>query len=130
MTTRLEAALARTSEAEAAWLNGDYAAAARDFTLAAEQFEAIWHEMHGERGASPDAGNARRQAREAIQRRDAERARADAEGRKLDAAAEQALESYPTEAEIDAMNASLLRTLEREQGTRVKLEGKIGGWQD
>lgn len=70
-TTRIDAANARTAEGEAAWTAGDYAAAARDFTLAAEQLEAIWHDMHGHRGASPDAGNMRRRAREAIQRRDA-----------------------------------------------------------
>jgi hypothetical protein len=86
MTTRIEAANARAAEGEAAWTAGDYGAAARDFTLAAEQFEAIWHEMHGHRGASPDAGHMRRRAREAVQRRDA---------------AEQ----------------------------RIKLEGRIGGWQ-
>jgi len=68
--TRLEAANARSAEAELAWSKGDYAAAARDFTLAAEQFEHIWHEMHKQQGTSPDAGNMRRRAREAILRRD------------------------------------------------------------
>lgn len=88
-TPRAKAAAARASEAQAAFDAGEYASAARDFTLAAEQFEAIWHEMHGERGASPDAGIMRRAAREAGLRRDA------AEGR------------FP----------------------RVKLEGRIGGFQ-
>lgn len=72
-TPRAKAAAARAAEAQAAFDAGDYAAAARDFTLAAEQLEAIWHEMHGERGASPDAGIMRRSAREAIQRRDNEK---------------------------------------------------------
>jgi hypothetical protein len=44
--TRIEAAQARRNEAEAAMTAGDYAEAARCFTWAAEQFEAIWWEMH------------------------------------------------------------------------------------
>lgn len=79
-TTRLDAANARAEQGEAAWAAGDYAAAARDFTLAAEQFEQVWHEMHGERGASPDAGHMRRRAREAILRRDANATRIKLEG--------------------------------------------------
>lgn len=75
--TRIEAANARTAEADAAFAAQDYAAAARDYTLAAEQLEAIWHEMHGGKGhsQSPDAQNARRQAREAIQHRNEAEAR-------------------------------------------------------
>jgi hypothetical protein len=72
MTTRIEAANARATEAKQAWDRGDYAEAARDYTLAAEQLEAIWHGMHGGRGTSPDAGNMRREARAAILRRDAQ----------------------------------------------------------
>lgn len=79
--TGLEAANARQLEADAAFAAGDYAAAARDYTLAAEQFEHIWHEMHGHRGASPDAGNMRRAAREAILRRDNQQTRIKLEGR-------------------------------------------------
>jgi hypothetical protein len=79
--TRLDAANARKTEADAAFKAGNYAAAARDYTLAAEQLEAIWWEMHGERGASPDAQNMRRAAREAIRRRDADTPRIRLEGR-------------------------------------------------
>lgn len=68
--TRLEAANARRAEADAAMTAGDYAAAARDYTLAAEQLEAVWHEMHGTRGTSPDAQNMRNEARRAIRKRD------------------------------------------------------------
>lgn len=81
--TRIEAANARTAEAEAAMQRKDYAAAARDYTLAAEQLEAIWHQMHGTT-KSPDAANMRRAASRAVALRD---------------------------------------------GTRIKLDGKIGGFQ-
>jgi hypothetical protein len=87
--TRIEAANDRTAEGDAAMTRGDYAAAARAYTHAAEQLEAIWWDMHRERGNSPDAQNMRRKAREAIQRRD-----------------------------------------QMEAGTRVRLEGRIGGWQE
>lgn len=62
--TRLEAANNRRAEAEAAMAAGDFAAAARDFTLAAEQLEAIWWEMHRST-KSPDAQNMRREASKA-----------------------------------------------------------------
>lgn len=88
MTTRIEAANSFAALGDKAMQEQDWAAAARHYTHAAEQLEAIWHAMHGQRGASPDAGNMRRAAREAIQRRDA-----------------------------------------AEHRTRIKLEGKIGGWQ-
>jgi hypothetical protein len=44
--TRIEAANARRTEAEAAMAACDYAEAARCYTWAAEQHEAIWWEMH------------------------------------------------------------------------------------
>ena len=68
--TNLQAGNARRAEAEAALNSGDYAAAARDFTLAAEQFEKVWWAMHGTT-KSPDAQNMRNAARAAIQLRDA-----------------------------------------------------------
>ena len=43
--TRLEAAQNRVNEADAAMIAGDWAAAARDYTLAAEQYQgAMWEE--------------------------------------------------------------------------------------
>ena len=69
-TTDLEAARARAIEAQAAWDRGDYAAAARDWTKAAEHLDNVWWQMHRRTG-SPDAANMRRSARAAIIRRDA-----------------------------------------------------------
>lgn len=68
--TNLEAGNARRMEAEAAMAAGDYHAAARDYTLAAEQFEKVWWQMHGTT-ASPDARSMRQMARVAIQKRNA-----------------------------------------------------------
>jgi hypothetical protein len=68
--TNLQAGNARRAEAEAAMAAGNYAAAARDFTLAAEQFEKVWWEMHRTTN-SPDAQGMRTAARKAIQLRDA-----------------------------------------------------------
>jgi hypothetical protein len=70
-TTDLEAARARATEAQAAWNAGDYAAAARDWTKAAEHLENVWWQMHRTTN-SPDAANMRRAARAAIIRRDAD----------------------------------------------------------
>lgn len=71
MTTLIEAARARATEAQAAWNRGDFAAAARDWTKAAEHLESVWWQMH-QNTNSPDAANMRRSARAAIIRRDAE----------------------------------------------------------
>jgi hypothetical protein len=68
-TTDLEAANARAAEAQAAWDRADYAAAARDWTKAAEHLENVWWAMH-RTTKSPDAANMRRNARAAIIRRD------------------------------------------------------------
>jgi hypothetical protein len=86
---RYQAARLRQAEAEKAWHDGDYAAAARNFTLAAEQLEAAWNEERQD-GTSPAAAHMRACASEAIKRRDMQDA---------------------TEAQIDALNASLLRGL-------------------
>lgn len=68
--TRIQAANARATEADNAMARGDYAAAARGYTLAAEQLEAIWWGMHRST-KSPDAQNMRRLASLAIKQRDA-----------------------------------------------------------
>jgi hypothetical protein len=68
--TNLEAGNARRAEAEAAMAAGNYAAAARDFTIAAEQFEKVWWEMHRSTN-SPDAQGMRAAAIKAIRLRDA-----------------------------------------------------------
>jgi len=68
--TRIQAANARATEADAAMQRGDFAAAARGYTHAAEQLEAIWWEMH-RTTKSPDAQNMRHLAIFAIRQRDA-----------------------------------------------------------
>lgn len=70
MITRLEAAQARLDEADAAFNAGEYADAARDYTLAAEQLEAFWRETGGTRGQCIDAQNMRRRASMAVMIRD------------------------------------------------------------
>ena len=68
--TRIQAANARVNEADTAMARGDFAAAARDYTLAADQLEAIWWEMHRSTN-SPDAKNMRKLASIAIKQRNA-----------------------------------------------------------
>lgn len=66
----VQAANARLAAAIEAEARGDFAAAARDFTLAAEQFVGVWWAMHRNTN-SPDAANARRDAVRCIRLRDA-----------------------------------------------------------
>lgn len=68
--TSLESGNARRAEAEAEMSAGNYAAAARYFTQAAEQFEKVWWEMHRST-KSPDAQGMRTAAIKAIRLRDA-----------------------------------------------------------
>ena len=67
--THLEAGNARRAEADVAMMAGDYAEAARCYTLAAEQFEKVWWDMHRSTN-SPDAQGMRTAARKAIRLRD------------------------------------------------------------
>jgi len=73
--TNLEAGNARRAEAYASMNAGDYAAAARGYTHAAEQFERVWWEMH-RTTKSPDAQIMRQEASKAIRARDQKEAAA------------------------------------------------------
>jgi hypothetical protein len=68
--TRIQVANDRAREADNAMSRGDYVAAARNYTHAAEQLEAIWWAMHRST-KSPEAQNMRSLANIAIKQRDA-----------------------------------------------------------